>query len=753
MNRRSDRTADERVAFIRGAGSFLPDIVSRSGSGEYLYAAFVRSLVSHARVIALEVDEAREAEGVRAVYTAADLGNLSIPSQLRPNMVSVEGMDRPILASSVVRYVGEPVAMVVAESPTAAIDAADLVFADYDESEAVVDPQSARLDRAVLFPEAGTNVVSTWSVGEHDTADDGPISVTIEVVNQRVAAVTLEPLSIAVQPVGARIDVLCGHQMTHRLRADLASVLGLDEADILVQVPDTGGAFGMKGSMYPEYAAVAKAAIILGQGVAWFGRRREDLAGGTHGRDQRHRVTVTGNSDGRLRSLNIELLANLGAYPSAGSFIPSTTLACAQGPYEIPSLRASAIAVVTNTAPVGPYRGAGRPEATYALELAIDEFARAAGLDPIEVRRNNLIQPEQLPYRARTGAVYDGGDYPAAFNELVRLLDIPAVRRRTPIDGRVYGVGTCVFVEPAGGSPQSGEYSKVAIGIDGGVTVWSGSVASGQGHSRVFRRLVSEILGVDPASIEVIVGASDEMPRSVGSFGSRSIQVGATAVYRVALRVEDQARQQASRLLEAATADLELNGDGFSVVGVPDAGISFAEIAADLSSMGSALVADEWYQPGRQTFPYGAYGAIVSVDIETGEVRVERVVAVDDCGLVLDPAGARDQVVGGIAQGLGQALSEWIEYDARGQLLTGSLTDYRIPTAQEMPEIILGSVTTRSDVNDLGSRGLGEAGTIGTPPAIALALADALGFAPPEMPFRPQTIWRSLVRGRQMADE
>lgn len=741
---RSDRFADERIAFVRGEGAYLGDIVARSDG--VLHAAFVRSQVAHARVAEIDLGDARTMPGVAAVFTSRDLGDLVIPAQLRPNMVAIDGMDRPVLADQVVRYVGEPIVMVVADSAARALDAADLIFVEYDELEPVVDPAEAVAGRSLLFPATGTNIVGTPSVGS-DSIEEGPVSVTIEVTNQRLAAVSLEALGILASPTATGIDISCGHQMTHRLRADLASVVGLDESSLTVHVPDTGGAFGLKGAMYPEYAAVTKASTLLGRPVAWLERRREHLSGGTHGRDQRHRVTLTGDAGGRFMSVDVEVVADLGAYPSAGSFIAATTLACAQGPYDIPGVRARATMVVTNKAPVGPYRGAGRPEATYALELAVDEFARAVGMDPIDVRRRNLIRPDQLPYRAGTGAVYDGGDYPAALDALEELLQ-PRTARAASADGLRRGVGACIFVEPAGGAPQSGEYARVSISADGSITVWSGAVASGQGHSRVFRRIVADVLGVAPDGVEVVVGQTDGIPRSVGSFGSRSIQVGAAAVIRTAREVDRIARQTAAGRLEVSVDDLVPTGRGYAVAGVPGSEIGFGEIARELTAAGSSLDVDEWYQPGRQTFPYGAYGAVVAVDTETGEVRVERVVAVDDCGAVIDPAGAHEQVIGGIAQGLGQALSEWIEYDDRGQLLTGSLTDYRIPTAQEMPQVGLGSVLTVSDVNDLGARGVGEAGTIGAPPAIALALADALGGPPPPMPFRPQTIWRVLERSQ-----
>lgn len=740
---RSDRFEDERLAFVRGRGAYLGDIITRSAGT--LHAAFVRSQVAHARINEVDLADARKMPGVVAGFTANDLGSLSIPAQLRPNMVAIEGMDRPILAADVVRYVGEPIAMVVADNPARAEDAVDFVFIAYDDLDPVVDPIDAIAGRSLLFPAAGTNVVSSPSVGT-DVVEEGPISVTNEVVNQRLAAIPLEPLGILARPQGSGLEIFCGHQMTHRLRADLATVLGVEESLVTVHVPDIGGAFGLKGAMYPEYAAVARAAIQLERSVAWLERRREHLSGGTHGRDQRHRLTLTGDESGRFFSVDAEIIADLGAYPSAGSFIVSTTLACAQGPYDIPNVRASATAVVTNKAPVGPYRGAGRPEATYALELAVDEFASVVGLSPIDVRRRNLIRPEQLPYRAKTGAIYDGGDYPAALEKLVDMLAPAALRTVPGPQCRRSGVGVCIFVEPAGGAPHSAEYGKVRIATDGSVTVWSGSVASGQGHSRALRQIVSRALAIEPSTVEVIVGETEDIPRSVGSFGSRSIQLGAVAVERVARRVDETARRRASIKREVAVQDLVPTGTGYAVAGIPDSEVTFAQIAREMEAEGDALEADEWFQPGRQTFPYGAYGAAVSVDTETGEVRVERLVAVDDCGTIIDPAGVHDQVIGGIAQGLGQALGEWIEYDDRGQLLTGSLNDYRIPTAQEMPEVSLGSVVTASDVNELGARGVGEAGTIGAPPAIALAVADALGVLPPNMPFRPQTIWRTIAR-------
>jgi len=741
------RGYDENERLVRGAGRFVADLVTENT----LHATFARSPFPHATVEAVDVREATESEGVVAVFTDASLAVRDIPAQLRPAAPPAIGMDRPVLARDRVRFVGEPIAMVVAESAMKATDAVELIWPELELLEAVVDPGAAESDQVILFPAAGTNVVVDSEVfAERDNSvTPWPITVRVEVHSPRLAAVPIEPLAILAEPGSdGRLTVWCGHQAPHRLKSQLVQLLDFGDGEIRVRVPRVGGAFGLKGGLYPEYLAVCKAAMMLERPVVWLQSRREHMSGGNHGRGLTQTVEMSGERDGRIRRIHIRVLGDLGAYPMNGFFVPTRAAMIGAGPYDVEDVRVEMSTVVTNTAPTGPYRGAGRPEGVLAVERAIDVFARKVGRDPVEVRATNLIRSHQLPYHTATGVVYDGGDYPGALIKAMELVDAAGIRheqeRRLRVGADPIGLGIAVFVEPAGGSAGSGEYAKVSVATDGRIEVMTGSTAAGQGHRTVWAQLAGRIFDVAPGSVRVCSGDTDLVAEGGGTYGSRSAQTGAVAVWRTGHRVLDEARVVAAVLLGVDASEVGLTDGIFS--GPTGVGISLAEVAREAGRQGRVLAAEEFYRPGAETFPYGVHAAVVEVSKESGQVQILRLVAVDDCGEVLDEARAEGQIHGAIVQGIGQALFEEVRYDAAGQLLTATLADYLMPRAFDVPPIITSRLETPAP-NELGVKGIGEAGTIGTPAAILNGVLDALapyGVEDLTFPLLASRVWAAL---------
>ena len=738
----------EDARFLTGTAVYAADVRPEG----LLHAAFVRSPIASATGLTADVGPARDAPGVVAVFTADDLHLPDIPGHGGPARPEAPAMTRPPLARGTVRYLGEPVAVVVADDPYAAVDAAELAELDFTEATVVATAAAAVEDEVLLFPAAGSNVVARTAVPEGLTPDldRWPVRAAVEIQQQRLAPVPIEPVSIVAAPDGdRRLTVWCGHQAPHRLRRQLAGLLRIDQGSIRVIVPDVGGAFGMKSMLYPEYPVVAAAALRLGRPVAWQQTRYEQFISGTHGRGMRHRVELAGEPDGRIRAGRVEILADLGAYPHNGSGVPLFAQLLAQGAYDIADFAVSTTMVVTNRAQTGPYRGAGRPDANFAMERAVDAFGRRVGLDPAEVRRRNLVRPAQMPYRTATGALYDGGDYPAALARALELADEQAVRaeqaRRLATGEDPIGLGIGMFVERAGGDAASTEYARVEVDAQGRVCARVGSSATGQGHETVYSQIVASALGVRPDEVTVIEGDTDAVATGTGSFASRSAQVGGSAVHLAAQRVRDCACELASRLLEVPPPELApAPGGGYRAGGRV---ASLAEIAAFARREGVELVAEETWSPGAQTFPYGACVAVIEVERDTGRVLLRRMVAVDDCGRLLNPLIVEGQLQGSLLQGVAQALYEGIEYDESAQLLNASLADYAVPTAPDAPAYTTAHLETPAPSNPLGVKGAGESGCIGAPPAVVNAVLDALapyGVTDLQMPLTPQQVWRRL---------
>ncbi len=705
---------------------------------------FVRSPVAHARITGIDTRAALASPGVVAVLTAADLEGL--PSGGQPTT-------EPLLAADRVRYVGEAVAVVVTEQGYQGEDAAELVSVDYEPLPAVVSFDDALAGATLLFPGTESNVVGSGG----DPAPAGAFSgceVVIERTfpNQRVAPLPLEGRAAAARWAGGRLTLWASTQNAQQSRDAVAAALGLDTSAMRVVAPDVGGGFGAKIGTERDTIVVAWAAKHLGRPVRWVETRNENLLGMVHGRAQRHTITIGGTRDGRILAYHLDIVQDCGAYLRFGPFLPTLTRLMASGVYDLPYCGAAYRSVVTNTTPVGAYRGAGRPEATAAIERAVDLFAAEIGMDPAEVRRRNVVPPGAFPYTTANGAVYDTGNYPAALDAVLSASGYPGLRaeqaERRARGGPVQlGIGLATYVEITAGDYAGGETSRVVVDATGAATVYTGSSPHGQGHQTAFAMLVTDQLGIPMDQITVIHGDTDQVPRGVGTYGSRSLQLGGTAVHQAALQVKEQARDVAAGMIEASQDDLELDTTRgtWQVRGDPDTALSWAAVAAQAGPGGLAAEVD--FRPASPTFPFGAHLAVVEVDTQTGKATLVRHVTVDDAGKVLNPVLAEGQRHGGIAQGAAQALLEEVRYDPEGNPLTSTLADYAAITATELPSFELLAMETPTSVNPLGVKGIGEAGTIGATPAVHNAVIDAvahLGVRHIDMPATPQRVWAAI---------
>jgi aerobic carbon-monoxide dehydrogenase large subunit len=743
------RSEDPR--FLRGQGRYLENIPVEGS----LRAVFVRSIFAHAELHGVDgLDEARTMPGVVAVFTADDLG---IPPQPPAGVVEApaghlgQPFDREVLARDRLRYVGEPFAVVIAESLGLGQDAAETIHASTTPLETVNDPETALADGApVLFPSVGTNLAHAfdhdWGL---DVLGDAELVVEGRFVNQRLAPVPMETNAIAVVPDGDGFKVWVSTQVPFDVRNDLAELLGLERSKVHTIAPDVGGGFGAKGPVYPEYLVVAKAAQLLGRPVRWFESRSESMLSLSHGRAQVQQVRIGARRDGTITGMTVDLLADLGAYPQA-AFLPMTTGEMLAGVYRIPRIAYRGRSVVTNSTPVGAYRGAGRPEAAACVERAVDLVAAELGLDPVEVRRANLIPSDAFPYTTAVGTTYDSGDYAAPLERALELAGYEELRteqaeRRARADRSLLGIGVSTYVEIT--SFSSREFARVDVEDDGGVTVYVGTSSHGQGHETAFAQLAGGTLGVPFERVSVVHSDTALVERGEGTWGSRSLQAGGSSVAVRAGEVADRARTLAADLLEVDEGDLEGPADGgFRVAGAPDRAVGWAELAVAARERGNPLSAKGVYREPGSTFPFGAHVAVVEVDAETGHVELLRHVAVDDCGRILNPALVRGQQHGAIAQGIAQALFEHVAFDEAGNPVAGTLTTYLVPSAAELPPLVTANTETPTHVNPLGAKGIGEAGSIGSTPAIQNAVVDALahlGVRHVDLPCSPEHVWRA----------
>jgi aerobic carbon-monoxide dehydrogenase large subunit len=713
--------------------------------------------MAHGRVMELDLEPARSVTGVVAAYGPGDLALGDLLASAGPG--AHRSLARPALAGDHVRFAGEAIAVVVAETEAAAAEGVGAVWPEMTIFAPVAPAAVAARDEELLFPEHGSNVVIRDRVACGDpTPRPGEITVRLEVEHPRLAPLAMEPLGCMAEPSpGGGVTLIVGSQAPHRLRDELARALGIEAGAVRVVVPDVGGAFGARGAMYPEYVVVARCAVMLDRPIRWLATRREDLLVAGHGRGQATTIELIGDPSGRVRAARIDIVADVGAYPHRGWFVSGNTLRMAQGPYALESVEVTRSVVVTSTVPTGPYRGAGRPEAALAIDRAVDAFAHRVGLDPLEVKRRNLIASEALPLTTCTGAMYDGGDYGLALERVCEIVGAREIRERQATErestasGPLLGLGAAVVLDQAAGAPPGlGEYAAVEVTTEG-IVVRTGSTSSGQGHETVWSAVVAGALGVAPEEVRYVAGDTAEVAAGTGTFGSRSAQVGASAVWKCAVEVREVMVGLAAYLLEAAEADIVLHGGAAHVVGHPDIAVPLRDVVAHAGELGVELRSEGEFVPAAPTYPSGAHAAVVRVDPETGAVRLVRYAAVDDCGRVLNSMVVAGQVHGSVVQGIGQAIFEQVVFDEAGQLQTGTLIDYPIPTAADVPWVETARLETPAASNPLGVKGVGEAGCIGAPPAIVNAVVDALsglGVVHVDMPLRPGRVWQAIAAAR-----
>lgn len=745
-------TRREDADLLSGKARFVADDLPPG----CLVATFVRSTVAHAVIRGVDLDEARAAPGVIAAFAAGDLGLPPLPEGMLPPAKPRPALARPCLATDRVRFVGEAVAVVVAERLELAVDAAEAVTLDLEVLDAVVDAEEAASSPTLLFPEHGSNLVLDFPPDADAGVDTAPVVVRATFVNQRVAPVPLETNAVLAVPGGDwDLEVRLSTQAPFRARDALAGALGLAPEAVRVIAPAVGGGFGAKGGLYPEEVVVAAAALRLGRPVVWQETRSENLLAMTHGRAQTQHVELAAGADGVLVGLRTRTVTNVGAYPWRGVISTRTSRNMASGVYRLPRIEQRSQAVVTNTTPLGPYRGAGRPEAAALIERAMDLLAAELKLDPAEIRRRNFVPPEAFPYTTATGAVYDTGEYAEVLDRVLELGRYQEARaeqaaRRRAGDTMAMGVGLSTFVEVSGGG---WEFGAVRVERDGSVTVLSGGSPHGQGHETTFAQVAARLLQVPLEAVRVRHSDTAVVPRGFGTFGSRSAQMAGSAIHNAGEAVLSQARDLAAELLEAAPEDVVLADGKLAVAGVPSRSLSWADLAVAAADRDGALAAEaDFAAVDGGTYPFGAHLAVVDVDTETGLVRLRRLAAVDDCGRVLNPVLVEGQVHGGLAQGVGQALFEGVVYDQDGTPLTGNLITYGIPGPADLPSWDVAKTETPTPRNPLGAKGVGEAGTVGSTVAVQNAVIDALrpfGVRHLDLPLSPQRVWEALRAERR----
>jgi aerobic carbon-monoxide dehydrogenase large subunit len=763
MGTRVIRTEDPRLLT---AGGVYVDDVRTPELNRAAYVTFVRSPLAHARIAGIDASEALNEPGVVAVLTVADMDDLAPPP---PSSGEWDGSPaplsgpwaEPLLAVDTVRFVGEPVAVVITDGRYQGEDAADLVSVDYEPLPVVLGPVTAVADETLLFPAAGTNVCVAQAVSADDTPFDAcDVVVEQDIVNQRVACIPMEGRAAAAAYTDGKLTVWCSSQNAQVCRLILAGALGMAPDQIRVIVPDVGGGFGAKIGIDRDTITIAWAARKTGRALRWAETRSENLVAMTQGRAQLQHVKIGGRRDGRILAYRIDVIQDIGAYARIGGLLPFLTCLMAPGVYDIPDVQAGFRQAVTNTTPVSAYRGAGRPEATAAIERAVDLFAAEIGLDPAEVRRRNFIAPDKFPFQNKTGALYDTGRHEEALDKALAAAGYDELRqeqRRRRENGgpKQLGIGIASYVEITAPDPEAGETARLEVSDDGSATVYTGSSAHGQGHHTAWAMLVQDELGIPMDQVTVIHGDTDLIPVGVGTYGSRSLQLGGSAVHKAAVEVKDEARRQAAEMLEAAEADVVLDtGTGrWQVRGDPDTALSWGQVAGHAS--GGTLVADVSFVQDRPTFPFGTHVSVVEVDTDTGQVRLLRHVTVDDAGTVLNPVLTEGQRHGGIAQGAAQALLEEVLYDADGNPLTSTLADYAAVSPPDLPSFELVDSQTPTDLNPLGAKGIGEAGSIGSTPAIQNAVVDALmyfGIRHIDMPATPQRVWMAINDAQEASE-
>ena len=742
-------TAVRRVEdpdLLLGQAQFVDDLPLAGA----LHLAFVRSPAAHARVLGIDAEAARAMPGVVAVFTAADLELPPYEGLMQLNAQCA----RPPLAIDKVRFVGDTVAAVLAETRAAAMDAAEAVVVEYYPLPAVVDMEDALASDAPLqFEALGSNLAAAIHPRENDDPLEGAdVVVRGRFENQRIAVMPMEPSAIAVLPgddgAGHDLTVYVSTQMPHGFAKKIAPMFALDEAHVRVIAPHVGGAFGGKPGLMAEHCVAVGAALRLQRPVKWIESRSENLVAMPHGRGQVQYVELGLRNDGTIVGMRCRIVADAGAYAGfGGALAMGPTRMMAQGVYHIPKISYETAVALTNTTPMGAFRGAGRPEAAAMLERIMDLAAVELGMDPAEIRRKNFLRPDEFPYTTVMRTVYDSGDYERALDAALHAAGYGELRkeqaeRRARGDRMLLGIGVSAYVEVTAGG-GGGEYASVTVHDDGTATIRVGTSAHGQGHATSFAMIVADQLHIPIEDVRFVQSDTAEVPEGGGTGGSRSLQLGGSAVLDAAQSVVARAREIAAAMLEADPSDIVVMDDGrVGVAGVPARALTWADIARDEPVY---AVAD--FRQDGATFPFGAHVAVVEIDRDTGSVTPLRHVAVDDCGRILNPLIVAGQQHGGIGQGIAQALYEQYVYDDEGNPLTSTLADYAMPSAAELPSFDARNTETPSPRNALGAKGIGESGTIGSTPAVQSAVVDALahlGVRHVDIPCTPERVWRAI---------
>ena len=759
----------EDPALLTGRGRFVDDI-RLPGT---LHMAYARSHLAHARIVAIDTAEAAALPGVLGVWTHDDLPGL-------PPSRSLPGIERPCLATGKVHFVGEPIAVVVATDPYLAADAAAAVVVDYEQLPVMAALAAATAESATpILDGLPSNLVLEQQLSADDAEAElaaAPHRLAIHLRNQRCAAVPMEPTVCIADWQSGSLTLYATTQTPHHQRNELAQMLGLAQQEVRVIAPDVGGGFGAKASFYPEYLLTAELSRRLRRPVKYVETRSENMTAMVHGRGQEQDIEVGFDDEGHLLALRVRITQDCGGWPDPGGVgLPTLTAFMSGGCYKIPKIAPSFRSIATNTTPVAAYRGAGRPEASFLIERVIDHVAAELGIDPLEVRRRNFIQPGEMPYPTQfEGIVYDEANFPGALESLLRHVDVDGLRkdqadRRQDPSAPLLGIGFSTFVEMGGFGPtplfeQFGyvggwESANVRLNVDGSAVVKVGTSPHGQGHQTTFAQIVADQLQIPFEHITLLHGDTATVQEGIGTMGSRGAPVGGSAVLKAAAKVRAKALRIAAHMLEADENDLELVDGRFGVKGAPDQGVTMGEVALrafkpHLLPEGFDLGLDEtaFHEPSNLSYPSGAHCCVVEIDRDTGRVDVLRYVAVDDCGVVLNPLLAKGQIHGGVAQGIAQALYEEVSFGEDGQPGSGSLVDYTLPSAADLPHYETDHQVTPTSFNPLGAKGLGESGATAAPQAVVNAVVDALahlGVRDVEMPCTPQKVWRILQAATQ----
>lgn len=774
---RVKRREDPRL--IQGQATYVDDLKIAG----MRHMAFKRSDVAHGRILSIDTSAAAAMDGVEAVFTGADIAGFLGPMPIGTPFPSPP---HHAVAVDVVRYAGEPVAVVIASDRYVARDAAEAIVVDYEMFPAVVDLEQAMTGQpailhadfpnnlAVALVPSGTGVAADFSSVDDSAVNaafaEAEVVVSQRMVNQRLVPNAIEPRGVVAhyEPGKALMTIWSSTQNPHILKTMIAAMNGLGQHQVRAVAPEVGGGFGAKINIYGEEYVASAISKQLGLPIKWIEDRAEAFVATTHGRDILGYVDVAARRDGKVLGLKMRLIADIGAYNMLlTAAVPTLTMLMANGTYDIPAIRTTLTEVFTNKTPTDAYRGAGRPEATYFVERAMDMLARELGMDPAELRRKNFIAADRFPFQTQMGAVYDSGNYEAALDLALRRSDwagLKATRDAARAEGRLVGLGLAMYVEVCGIGPSSSlptggwEHSQVTIERDGRITATTGASPHGQGNETTFAQMLADQFGVPLEHVTIQHGDTAIVKQGIGTFGSRSQAVGGTALHLAGAKVKTKMAQFAAELLEAHPEDLVFENGTIAVKGSPSSAKAFADVAAFAyvpvplpPGLEPGLSDGAFFEPANNTYPFGCHIAMLEIDRETGEPKLLKLVAVDDAGNLINPLIVEGQIHGGLAQGVGQAMIEEAVYSENGQLLTGSFMDYAMPRATDFPRFELDATVTPTPVNPLGAKGVGEAGTLGSTPCIVNAAVDALsefGVKHIDMMLRPEKLWR-LINGGQ----